>query len=1521
MHPTTSELDSHDDVRRTIAAVLELPIEDIDEDLNLIELGMDSMTMMRLAGHWQRTGAVVRFSDLIARPTLAAWRELLAQRHGKPEDAARDDRPGGTDEFAPFELTTMQHAYWVGRAPGQRLGGVAAHFYFEFDGAHVDQHRLETAVRALIARHGMLRVQVRDDGHQRILPNAEWPGLPVQDLRAMPADRAEHALAELRRRMSTQEMEIGSGRVLDVRLSLLPDAIRTGGTRLHFDLDMIPADALSVQTLFDDLARLYEHPDAPLPALDYSFPRYCADHRAARPADRREADRDYWRARLAELPAAPQLPVLADREEAPAVEVVRRSHWLGPETVRRLRELSRHHGLTPSMTLAAAFAETLTAWSAEPDFLLNLPLFDREPLHPDVDAVVGDFTSSVLVSWAGSIPGTFAERARRLQDRFHADVAHARYSGVEVLRDASRLLGETVLAPVVYTSALGFGDLFAPQARESFGEPAWIVSQGPQIWLDVQVSEFDQGILVNWDAREGVFATGVLDALFEAYRAVVAWLEEGEWGRPVPDLLPDAQRRVRAAANATAAEFPDVTLHEEFFRRAAESPDRVALRWDEDGTLRYGELADRALRVAGALASRGVEPGEPVVVSLPRGPDQVVAVLGVLAAGAAYLPIGPEQPAARRERMESLAGARLVVTDEAGAVGRPAAEAVVIGAAGAEAPLSGPVAVDADTLAYVIFTSGSTGEPKGVEITHRAAWNTIADINRRFAVNDGDRVLAVSALEFDLSVYDVFGLLSVGGSVVLVPDAARRDARRWVNLAQRHGVTVWNSVPVLLDMLLTVAESDASARLPLRLVLVSGDWVGLDLPGRVAALRPQCRFVALGGATEASIWSNFTEVARVDPLWSSIPYGRPLANQRFRVVDTAGRDRPDWVPGELWIGGAGVARGYRGAPQQTARQFVGAVDGRWYRTGDLGRYRPDGVLEFLGRTDQQVKIRGHRIELGEIEAVLQSHPGVGRAVAAVTDDRRLVVTAIETGTAGAAEEPPATQVAVSPVAASPVDAAAEEVPSSAPPAGPAEADEVDALLVRILGMETITGGRRESVTELTDRLGVAERHRPVVRLWLRWLRSREVLAGDGDTVSAGPRLDAALRRATRPGADGDGGFAARVRDRVLHRRDDYRRILAGDLEPVVLLDDDLLAPSALADHDPNGRAALAEAAREIAARSADAGRPMEVVEIDGGAGRAAERILSSLTPEQVRYTLLDRSAAMVADAGRRLAAYPHATECRAAPDPWAPGDLRHRFDVVLAVNALHRYPEPTQGPTLARLLARRGGRLLAVEQDELPPFALLTAALLEYGHRDLDGERRAAGSPTLPARRWAVLCGRTGWHGVTHRPVGASSTVLLRGRRPETAPDVAPTELLAHAASALPPHMVPDRIEVGAWLPLSRNGKVDRAALARSLATDRNPEPAEPPQGPLERDVAAVWASLLNRATVGRNQNFFALGGDSLLATRLLERLQHRFVGTVSLRHFFADPTVSAIARQIAGDGAEIDGADTDGAEIEEGEL
>jgi surfactin synthase thioesterase subunit len=282
----------------------------------------------------------------------------------------------------------------------------------------------------------------------------------------------------------------------------------------------------------------------------------------------------------------------------------------------------------------------------------------------------------------------------------------------------------------------------------------------------------------------------------------------------------------------------------------------------------------------------------------------------------------------------------------------------------------------------VIFTSGSTGEPKGVQISHQAALNTIDDLNRRYAISTHSRGLAVSALDFDLSVYDLFGLLGAGGSLVLVGEEQHRDAAQWAALIQQHQVNLWNSVPVLLDMLLVVAEQE-QASLPLKQVMLSGDWIGLDLPARLhRATQEKAKMIAMGGATEVSIWSNVFDVPAVLPAnWTSIPYGQPLGNQQYRVVDEQGRDCPDWVAGELWIGGAGVADGYRGAPELTAQRFVEYQGNRWYRTGDRGRYWPDGNLEFLGRLDHQVKVRGHRIELGEIETALGTLPGVQHAVA------------------------------------------------------------------------------------------------------------------------------------------------------------------------------------------------------------------------------------------------------------------------------------------------------------------------------------------------------------------------------------------------------------------------------------------------------------------------------------------------------------------------------------------------------------
>ncbi|MER5770361.1 amino acid adenylation domain-containing protein [Streptomyces sp. NPDC001985] len=1130
-----------DGLRRVIAELVEEEPESIDPDANLFALGLASIEVMRLVGGWRRAGLTVNFAELAEQPTLAGWTGLVAARSPAaaqpPRTAAPEPPVEPGDPDAEFPLAVMQHAYWVGRTDGQRLGGVAAHLYTEFDtapGGGVDPGRLGAALERLVERHAMLRAHFTDDGRQRIGARSGWRGLTVHDLRGLDGPAVGKRLEHTRDLLSHQMLRIDRGEVFSTALSLLPG----DRTRLHLDVDMVAADAVSYRLLLADLARLHTDPDTELPAIGYGYRQY----RAARPGSRATAAARaarYWADRLPELPGAPELPLAAATGDRPAARVTRRHFVLGPDGRRRLTEAARRRGLTPAMAVATAFAEVVGAWSAQPRFLLNVPLFDREPLHPDIDRVVGDFTGSVLLDVDLSRPLPFVERARAVQARMHADMAHADHSGVEVLRDLSRRAGEQVLAPVVFTSALNLGELFHPAVRTAFGEPVWIVSQGPQVLLDAQITELGGGLLVNWDIREDELAPGVAPAMFAAFEQLVRRLTESgpAWDLPVDGLLPAAQLTARERANDTARPRRDRPLHQDFFDRAGTHPEAPALLWGEDGVLTHGELADRALRVAQALRNRGVGPGDRVGVTLPKGPDQAVAVLGALAAGAAYVPLGVEQPPARAARITAAAGFAAVIAERGGAGsgsgddGAGTARALTLADALAEIPpgaAPAPYTGDPEHPAYLLFTSGSTGEPKGVDVPHRAAVNTLDDLVERYALGPDDRTLALSALDFDLSVFDLFAPLSTGGAVVWPGQDDRRDARSWAELVNRHRVTVLNCVPALLDMLLTTGEELGTS---LRLVLLGGDRIAPELPGRLGDAVPGCRFVGLGGTTETAIHSTVREVDTAPAHWHSVPYGTPLGNVVCRVVDPLGRDCPDWVPGELWIGGDGVALGYRGDPGRTADRFVQHLGRRWYRTGDQARYTPADGIEFLGRRDHQVKIRGFRIELGEVEAALAADPRVRSAVALATGTPAALVAAVVPAAADAGREPaPGAEPAPDPGAGRDPESAPDRGagPGGGPDHGPeALREALRALLPphmvpdRITFLEALpltANGKtdRAAVAALTgrDRSGPARTapstplERAVAHIWEETLAVRDIPADEelfalgGDSVRA-----------------------------------------------------------------------------------------------------------------------------------------------------------------------------------------------------------------------------------------------------------------------------------------------------------------------------------------------------------------------------------------------------------------------------------
>ena len=448
-------------------------------------------------------------------------------------------------------------------------------------------------------------------------------------------------------------------------------------------------------------------------------------------------------------------------------------------------------------------------------------------------------------------------------------------------------------------------------------------------------------------------------------------------------------------------------IHHAFEAIAAAHPDWTALVFGER-SLSYGQLNSSANRLAHLLLREGpFAPDTTIAIVAERSPFAITAMLAIVKAGCAYVPIDPAYPAERQAYIVASSGARIVIADRNYPAlvqfGGPVVLQDDPDLAATKADNPSPSTRHSD-LAYVIYTSGSTGRPKGVMIEHRSIVNLIDCINREYGVGASDRLLLLSSLCFDLSVYDIFGALSAGASLVLIQPEEVADPFRLMRIIEQHRITVWNSVPstmmLLAESLSALAGSFCSS---LRLVLLSGDWIPLKLPGSLRTVFPRATVISLGGATECTVWSCHYRIGPISPHWKSIPYGYPLTNNFFYVLGEHGRTIPRGEVGELCIGGIEVARGYIGDHDRTAQAFkvnpfTDELGGRMYRTGDLGRLTYEGHLEILGRKDNQVKIRGYRIELGEIEYMLERHPHVAHAVLACAElpggDKELIASVV-----------------------------------------------------------------------------------------------------------------------------------------------------------------------------------------------------------------------------------------------------------------------------------------------------------------------------------------------------------------------------------------------------------------------------------------------------------------------------------------------------------------------------------------------
>ena len=1517
---------------------------------NFFDLGGHSLLATRLVSRLRSTLLVdLPLRDVFEHPTVAGLgtRVRVARRDAVSQENAAPIRTVSRDRD--LELSFAQRRLWV----LDQMGAGAAynmHRAYRLRGT-LDRDALEGSIHDLTLRHEALRTRfVAHDGHplQVIDEHVDLP-FEVTDLSGVAGpDRDLEIQAAIDQEAGTP-FDLSVGPLIRTRL------VNLGGGEhlLLLTVHHIVCDGWSAGLLARDIAALYQArltgEPADLPELPVQYPDFAAWQNERLQGEMLERQLSYWKDRL-----GGDLPILCLPTDRPrqSIQTFRgASHRLGlsrslSEAVQRL---ARKEGVTVAMVLLAAYQALLSRYTGQEDVIVGSPIANRT--RSEIEDLIGFFVNSLVLRADLSGNPSFSELLRRVH-RLSLDAYDHQDLPFEQLVNEVRPERDLSQNPL-------FQVVFAMQNVPStkLQLPGLVIEDFPtktratRFDLELHLSERPTGIGGLFVYNQDLFDASTVERMASHLTALI----EGAVGEPdrrlseLP-LMGAAERdRVVVEWNDTDADYPDATcIHRLFEARVAESPYAPAVIYrGQEWT--YGELDLRANRLAHALCDRGVRPDSLVGLSLERGPEMIVGMLGILKAGGAYVPIDPSYPRDRVAFMLADSGVKTLLTQQHLRQGLPPHEADVlcldadwpsIESFPAETPSR---EVSSDDLAYAIYTSGSTGTPKCALLRHRGLCNVSAEQARAFGVGPGSRVLQFSSLSFDASTFEIVMALPNGATLVLGDPDELLPGPDLLAFLKRHAIEIVTLPPTALA---AVPVDDLPA---LRTITVAGEACSPDLVARWA---PGRRFFNLYGPTETTIWATSAQLRPGEP----VHIGRPIANTRVYVLDRHLAPVPVGVPGEMCIGGAGVARGYHNREDLSAERFVPdpfseEPGERLYRTGDLARFRADGNIEFLGRIDHQVKVRGFRIELGEIEAALDNHPAVGETVVLaredVPGDRRLVAYVVE---ASAATDPTSEEgeTGWNDDHVSHWETLYEQ--------SYGETWMLDAGTFNISGWNSSYSGDPIPDVEMrrwvdtTVEAMLANRPRRILELGcgnglllFRAAPHCEQYMGCDFSQAA---LDYVLRNL------GELGEASR---RVILRRqraDDFAGIEKGSFDTVVLNSvvqyfpgaDYLLRvlEGAIGAVRPGGRIFIGDLRSMPLFRAFHASVQAFQAEPDLPTAQLRQRVEHQLNQDQELVVEPEMFVAL-----KKL--FPRISEVTVRPKPGGYDNelSRFRYDVTLyldepavaapAVRWVDWHPGQSSPETLERELAEsepeflgvRGvpnARVLAdvlvterLDDDLCPPTtdALLKEAREADSGIGIDPDRFIAISEHLPYQvqlDWAasssdgaydVLFVRRDTTSAAHdRPVAFPRTALrtrtwasytndpLRGRRVR---HLVP-ELRRHLKDTLPDYMIPSAFVVLAEFSTTPSGKIDRKALPAPDAV--RPESAGAfalPRNDTEEALTNIWARVLGIERVGIHDNFFELGGDSILSIQVVSAAREAGV-QLGARDMFLRQTVAELA-------------------------
>lgn len=891
----------------------------------------------------------------------------------------------------------------------------------------LNKEALIDSLNAVVRRHEVLRTTY--DMHDGVPIQIIHDDLPMElqhyDFSKLPSSEQQKAIDQVIAQDATTPFNLRKGPIMRAILICLNSEEHV----LIVDIHHIANDHWSIGILFRELAAIYNKclgvenqtlSELPIQYADYSLWQH----------ERLESSiglnlHNFWKNKLENFQVI-NLPTDHPRPATISHRGAQKHFKLRKELVTVLQELAKKERASLYMVMLAAFKAVLARYTGQTDISLGCSITGRD--RSELQGLIGFFVNTIILRTQFDDDPSFRELLQRVRTNSLEAYANSEYP-FDLLVQSMNPHRSADRNPMV--SVMFMLDETPSEVAEFNGlDATWLDPSFITTKFDILLSArpTEDGVYGHIQYSTDLFEEDTIERLIEHYLNVLEEVAKNSMVclSKLPLLSAKERDTILVEWNDTALDLPsNTTLHETFGHRVEKQGDATAII-SGNQTLSYVDLNKAAERLSSYLRTVCTKPEEVIAISIERSPEFVIAVLAILKSGCAYVPLDPSHHTDTHliNTMQQV-GAQILISkrkNETVPILNESIQMVYVDDftrdemnfqkydksnihldnfvleqidEKSQIDIKQHDSNSCESLAYVICSSGSTGKPKAIAIRHQGALNNLLDINQRFSVSPEDRILFLSSPSFDMSVYETMGILISGGTLVIPESDSLKEPTHWIDLMDKNEVTIWNSAPALLELLVEELERADDIYLPkLRLVLLGGDWIPVSLPDRLRKYAPNVQVIALGGATEASIHSTIYSVDKTEDGWTSIPYGKPMANQHVYVLDRWMQPTPVGVPGELYIGGVGLAREYIGLPELTQKRFVDCnllenQSERLFRTGDLVRWHKDGNLELIGRIDFQAKVHGLRVDLSDIESALCSYEDIKEAVVVVNvNDKR-----------------------------------------------------------------------------------------------------------------------------------------------------------------------------------------------------------------------------------------------------------------------------------------------------------------------------------------------------------------------------------------------------------------------------------------------------------------------------------------------------------------------------------------------------